>query len=442
MKLDKTTGGIGLAAILVMAASAFVLVHDYRSEAANHRRVMLARGQTALDALAAGIRAQGRMGRYRHDRLSLIFEELAATPDIIGVLLHTADGTPISSGGDITALERPDREATRWGAGTLILSRPVAIEMGGYGYGRGRGAGGGFNVPEGDGADAFPAGPHSLTILLDVTPMEAEIRGDRFRLGVSLGGAALVVALGSAVVLGAIRRRRLQTALILAREQAAHQARLTQLGAGLAHETKNPLGIVRGEAQLIADAPEDEAGNRTRAARIVDEIDRTVGHINGFLALSRPCEIEQKPLALGPFLERFAALMEGEAKQHQVLLAVEAPACWIRADEGQLRKALLNLVLNALRATAPGGRIGIEVTADGDRVALAVRDTGCGITAEDQARVTEPYFTRLEGGCGLGLTLTDQIARAHGWTLAIDSTPGVGTTVSLNGVEKVAPPHD
>ncbi len=404
---------------------------------------MLARGQTALESLAAGIRAQGRMGRYRDDRLSLIFEELAASPDIIGVVLHTLGGQAISSGGDTAAIDlQESRPDLQWAPGTLTLSREIALELGGHGMGRGRGAFGDPNAPDAEAWEPIPEGPHALTLLLDSRPMEAEIQGDRLRLGVSLSGAALLVALGSAVALGAVRRRRLQTALLLAQEQAAHQEQLTQLGAGLAHETKNPLGIVRGQAQLIADTPEDAEGNRARAGQIVDEIDRTVGHINGFLSLARPREIDARPLALGPFLEAFGTLMEGEAKHHQVLLSVDAPDVWVRADEGQLRKALLNLVLNSLHACGPADRINIETTGNGTALSMRVRDTGQGIAPEDLPRVREPYFTRFEGGCGLGLTLVDQIARAHGWTLSIESAPGRGTTVSLNGIEKVAPPRE
>jgi len=255
-----------------------------------------------------------------------------------------------------------------------------------------------------------------------------------------LAVTVLLVGLGATAALGVLRRRRLQTDLIVAREQAAHQAQLTQLGAGLAHETKNPLGIVRGQAQLIADAPDDTAGNRERAERIVDEIDRTVGHINSFLTLARPKEIDPAPVALGRFLEEFASLMDGEVRQHKVLLSVAAPDVRIRADEAQLRKVLLNLVLNALNACAPGGCISIDVETAPSPTTLVVQDTGKGIVPEDLPRVTEPYFTRSENGCGLGLTLVNQIARAHGWTLRIDSTPGAGTTVSLAGIERLPNP--
>lgn len=436
MKIDKATIGIGLAAITVMAASLLVLVIDYRSEVENHRAVLLAQGETALDALTAGIRAQGRMGRYRGDRLSYIFEELAAAPGITGVALVGADGTIISSGGDTALLGVAESDEARWEMSALVLIRTVNLETGGHGPGQGQGRG--AQRWEAEGFEALPPGPHRLAIALDTEAMHSKMTADMARSIIALGVIVVLVLLGGYSAEAWLRRRGLQAALTASREQAAQQERLALLGAGLAHETKNPLSVVRGHAQLIVESPEDHEENRARAERIVDEIDRAVGHINGFLSLSRPRELEIGPLALQPFLEAFVALMEEEGRQKGVAITSNIPELVVRADASQLRKALLNLVLNALAACAPGDQIDIAVTSSNGKVALDVRDTGRGIAPEDLTRVTEPYFSRSEKGCGLGLALVRQIADGHGWTLEIQSTPGEGTTVSLCGLESVS----
>ena len=436
MKIDKATLGIGLAAITVMAASLLVLVADYRSEAENHRAVLLARGETALDALAAGIRAQGRMGRYRGDRLSYIFEELAAAPDIVAVSLYAADGAIIASGGETAAIADIGPDEVRWDRTALVLSRTTALESGSHGAGQSQGRG--AQRFESEGFSALPAGPHVLAIALDTEAMDNKTTVDLARRVLAFGGVVAFALLGGLAAEGWLRRRGLNRALVIAREQASHQERLALLGAGLAHETKNPLSVVRGHAQLIADSPEDADENRVRAESIVDEIDRAVGHINGFLALSRPRDLQRIVIALGPFLEQFGTLMEEEARQKNVLLVVQASEVSVRADEGRLRKALLNLVLNALEACRSGDRIAVEVAAENGRATLTVRDTGRGIAPEDLPRVTEPYFTRSENGCGLGLALVQQIAEGHGWTLEIQSLPDEGTTVSLRGLERVS----
>jgi two-component system sensor histidine kinase HydH len=435
MKIDKATMGIGLAAITVMAASLLVLVVDYRSEVENHRAVLLARGETALDALTAGIRAQGRMGRYRGDRLSYIFEELAAAPGITGVALVGADHGIIASGGD-TALLIGAGTGAGWESTALVLSRDVALETGGHGPGQGQGRG--AQRWEAEGFEALSPGPHRLAIALDTESMYSEMSADVARSMIAFGVVVVLVLVGGFATEGWLRRRSLQAALNASREQTERQEHLALLGAGLAHETKNPLSVVRGHAQLIAESPEDREENRARAERIVDEIDRAVGHINGFLSLSRPRELEIGPLALQPFLEAFVALMEEEGRQKGVAIAFDSGDITVRADGGQLRKALLNLVLNALAACAPGDQIDIAVTSSNGKVALTVRDSGRGIAPEDLARVTEPYFSRSEKGCGVGLALVRQIADGHGWTLDIQSTLGEGTTVSLCGLESVS----
>ncbi len=435
MKIEKATIGIGLAVITVMTASLLALRADYRTAVAGHRAVLLARGETALDALAAGIRAQGRMGRYRGDRLNYIFEELADAPGITGVTLFGADDEIIASGGD-TALLIGAGTGAGWKSTTLVVSRGVALETGGHGPGQGQGRG--AQRWEAEGFEALPVGPYRLVIALDTELMYSLMSVDAARRILVFGEIAVFTLLCGLAAEGVLRRRRLQAALAKAREDAAQQERLALLGAGLAHETKNPLSVVRGHAQLIAESPEDHEENRVRAERIVDEIDRAVGHINGFLSLSRPRELEIAPLALQPFLEAFLALMEEEGRQKGVAIAFESMEITVRADGNLLRKALLNLVLNALAACAPGDRIEIAVTPSNGKVALTVRDTGRGIAPEDLARVTEPYFTRSEKGCGLGLALVQQIAEGHGWTLEIQSTPGEGTMVSLSGLESVS----
>lgn len=436
MKIDKVTLGIGLVAITVMAASLLVLMADYRSEVENRRAVLLARGETALDALAAGVRAQGRMGRYRGDRLSYVFEELAAAPGILGVALLGADGAIISSGGDTALLTGAEVDRSRWEPTALVLSRRVDLDTGAHGPGQGQGRG--AQRFEAEGFVPLPEGPHILVISLETRTLAQAIAGDRVRVVAVLCGVLVTVLLGAYAATGWLRRRTLNRALVVAREQVAQQQRLALMGAGLAHETKNPLSVVRGHAQLIAESPEDSEENRGRAERIVDEIDRTVRHINGFLALSRPREVERVPVNLGPFLARFAELMEAEARDKGVVMTAESGDITVRADEGQLRKALLNLVLNALEACRPGDHIEIVATAQQGKATLTVRDTGRGIAPGDLARVTEPYFTRSEKGCGLGLALVQQIADGHGWTLDIRSAPGEGTSVSLRGLERVS----
>ena len=427
------------AAALIAAAGFALLYGDYRAEVTNHREVMLARGQTVLDALAAGIRAQGRMGRYRPERLSAIFEELLQTPEITGLELRAENGSVISSAGEAPPLPAIRPGAPQWTSDHLVIAGQPVLLGSGHGLGPGPGRGWG-RAAQADGWEAFPSGPYLLTATLDTSAMLEEIRGDRLRLGLFSGVMLIAVASGVAALLSRSRRRALDAALQASQERIAHQEHLTHLGAGLAHETKNPLGIVRGLAQLIShssQSPEAHAENRTRALQMLDEIDRTIGQINSFLALARPKNPDVGPVHLATFFEGLMPLVRSEAQQRHLTLGFHDAGLTIAADVELLRRALLNLVLNAFRACQPNDEIRISAQKMGHTVRLTVSDTGCGIAPEDLGLVTEPYFTRFEGGSGLGLSLVKQIAQAHGWQLCIASDLGQGSQISLEGIQEL-----
>ncbi|MCK5863371.1 MAG: hypothetical protein KAH38_12855, partial [Candidatus Hydrogenedentes bacterium] len=273
--------------VLIVIVGFALLYHDYQSSAASHREVMRARGQTLLDSLTAGISAQGRMGRYQPERLSAIFEGLVYTPDILGIVLSTQEGVVISSGGEAPNPMEAVPESPRWQENRLtMVCEPLLLGQGpgrGSGFGVNRGRRPGWRGrPENDNEwKPFPRGPYFLVATLDTTAMRDKIHKEQIRFAVSTGVMLIAVLLGALFLLAWIRQRNLQVALLIAQERTTQQEHLTQLGAGFAHETKNPLGIVRGQAQLIADSS-DSQDNTVRAAMIVDEIDRTVRQVNSF----------------------------------------------------------------------------------------------------------------------------------------------------------------
>src|SRR5690606_16535389 len=230
------------------------------------------------------------------------------------------------------------------------------------------------------------------------------------------------------------RRVSLEADLARARELAAENQRLAHLGAGLAHETKNPLNLVRGLAQDILASASLTPEAHKNATRIVDEVDRTVGQINAFLEVSRPKEPRLESVDLRPLLEEAASLVHSEAAGKEVAIEVDPEEVRALADSDQLRRAVLNLLINALRACDAGCRVRMGAERKGRLVSLYVSDDGYGIASEDLARVKEPYFSRFEGGTGLGLAITDRIARAHGASLTVESEPGRGTRVTLSGL--------
>jgi two-component system NtrC family sensor kinase len=125
-------------------------------------------------------------------------------------------------------------------------------------------------------------------------------------------------------------------------------------------------------------------------------------------------------------------LIEPTARAHSV--RIEARPCsdalLIRTEEAELQNLLVNILLNAVQASRPGGKV-VVTTEGGDAVRIRVADQGCGIAPEFQKRVFEPFFSLRQGGTGLGLFLSLNFVRRWGGDIRLESTPGKGTTFEV-----------
>jgi signal transduction histidine kinase len=409
------------------------LYYDYRARNFANTQIALERGETVLESLTAGLRGNTRMGRYRPDFLTGIFAELAESQSVAGVRLADESGTVVAEGGNQNFPDIQPGGAPAWQDEQLVVARAIVFEGHGPGPGGGRGRMRGASMD----ADSVPwgAGQYVLTVAVDTAWLNAARERERRQfLIASAVWLGLVCPLILAMLRARERHRRLTTELIVAEVRAHRQEELARIGAGLAHETKNPLGIVRGLAQSIRDTSGLPPETKRMARDIVDEADRTVGQINSFLDLARPKDPALGAVHVDALFASLVPLLEAEGSTKRIAFRIDKIGTRIRADEDQLRRCILNLAINAVRAIDVEGTVTLGGHQDGDAVTLTVSDTGQGIALEDIARVTEPYFSRFEGGTGLGLAIVDHIVRAHGWTLRIDSTPGEGTQVSIHGV--------
>jgi signal transduction histidine kinase len=216
-------------------------------------------------------------------------------------------------------------------------------------------------------------------------------------------------------------------------QRAQRLAALGRLAGGLAHEIRNPLGIVRAAAQMLHHELRSDARLGEYTQVIQSEVDRVDRLIEQLLAYARPRPLARGPVDLGELAERAVALTRAYASQHGVACAVagDAAAPVVDGDAELLLQALVNLLINAVQATAPGGRVTVEVSAAHDRrvptATLTVRDTGQGIAPDDLQRVFDPFFTTRGDGVGLGLSIVQQIVHEHSGTIDVTSEPGAGT---------------
>ena len=235
---------------------------------------------------------------------------------------------------------------------------------------------------------------------------------------------AIVFAVGLGVALRALEKER------LAHGRAERLAVVGQMAAMVAHEVRNPLGILRGQVELArerlaADAPPRE---RERFADMLAEIDRLNRLTEEFLGLARDPPLEVAPVELAGLVTsivddvRLAGHAAGESR---IATALPDTPISVPGDAGKLRQAVHNLVLNALQVGGPEVGVTIEVARDDLRARVTIADDGPGVPPELAATLFEPFVTARPGGSGLGLAIARRIVEGHGGSLVLESTPGM-----------------
>ena len=235
--------------------------------------------------------------------------------------------------------------------------------------------------------------------------------------------------------------QRQQEQILASEGQLRRAERLSAIGelaAVLAHEVRNPLGSIRGSAEILRD--DFPPGHRKHEFLeiLIRETERLNRVVEEFLQLSRPQPVQLEELDLREELATIVTLLSVEAQQRGVRLDLAAGQPGpVPGDRGKLRQVFLNLIMNGLQATPAGGRVSIAAApreASGELpagVAVEIRDTGPGIPAEARERIFEPFFTTKEGGTGLGLPVVRRIVEAHGGRIEVTSTTGQGTCFTV-----------
>jgi len=235
----------------------------------------------------------------------------------------------------------------------------------------------------------------------------------------------LIVFLGTAAAVGSAiawrnlaQNSELQIRLVRASELNSHLKDMNLAAAGLAHETRNPLNIVRGLAQMIFKQEDASPEIRIKSREIIEETDRVAAQLNEFINYSRPREVRRAPLRLQSLLTDVSRALNYDVDEKKVKLLNEAEDITIQADEQLLRQALFNLVLNAIQAVPAGGEIKLRAGIDhGSECFLEITDNGPGVAVENREQIFKPYFTTHQEGTGLGLAVVQQIVMAHGWEI-------------------------
>ena len=215
--------------------------------------------------------------------------------------------------------------------------------------------------------------------------------------------------------------------------------------ANVSHELKTPITAIKGFIETLRDGAIGDPEKAEHFLGIVNrQADRLVAIIDDLLALSRieqehhRRQIELTHGRVGPILQAAVQSCEARALARNIHVAVDCPQdllAWVNA--ALLEQAVVNLIDNAVKYSDPGATVTVRAAASDTGCELAVIDTGCGIAAEHLPRLFERFYrvdkarSRTLGGTGLGLAIVKHIAQAHGGSIAVESTPGAGSTFTI-----------
>jgi signal transduction histidine kinase len=424
-------------------------------------RNLEAQGQAMLSAMVGGIRGHRRMGQFFLEQIEAMLEEVAQAPEVLAVGVVSEDGTF-----SLWVGEKPGWEVGGSAPGARWTDRGVELSVAfrldpekpgpmGYGPRRGESRGPRWGQPPaeeswprgsrlGSGGDSPLArgGSFRAVLILSRQQWDQQCWRAAWTRGVIVALGALLFAVSAAAFAGGVERQWLLAARGLLEARLRHQESLATAAAGLAHETRNPLNIIRLRAQSLAEITTGEAAEI--AAGIVEECDRLTTRINQFLAYARPAQQQVERIDCRASLQELQTLLEPDLTARNVRLKWEvAPQVrYLYADPELLRQAVFNLLTNAIAFSPEGETVEVVILpAEGNCWRIEVADRGPGVPESERENLFKPYFSTRAGGTGLGLAIVSRICEVCGWTCGYQPRTGGGAIFYIRGANE-PPKHD
>jgi signal transduction histidine kinase len=213
--------------------------------------------------------------------------------------------------------------------------------------------------------------------------------------------------------------------------QRERLAALGQLAAVIVHEVKNPLGIIKVSAGTLKKRAADDASAEL-AACVEDEVDRMDATVRRLLDLARPQAPSLRPCDVRDLVRATLDRLRPDLAASGILVEAELPAAPpVSADPEELRRALLNLFLNAREAMPTGGTLSVRLKPGPAGLEIEVEDTGHGMDEATRRQLFRPFFTTRHGGTGLGLAIVKRVVEDHRGAIRVESRPGAGSRFTL-----------
>lgn len=388
--------------------------------------------ETLFGAMRGSIQANLRRGKGHKDRIGQILSNIVNTTELNHFEIRQ-DGLMVTSSGTVPT---PDI-ATPAGE---ILSAPnywlwKTVHLQDHSPHAGQNAFGQMRQDLETNID-FTEKEQLILLGLDAAAYNDALKQSFKHIYTLMGLGFVAILIFSAAWIFILRNRELGRQLERESIRAEHLSDLQLAGAGLAHETKNPLGLIRGLAQQMTSAPETPESTRHMATDIMEQADIATARLGEFIAFSRKNKPIVESVNLHQAVKRICDLMHYDAERMGITLENNTGNQMVNADSGMLSQIIVNLLSNALNACSNGDRISFNCSdAKKGLLELRIEDSGSGIPAALQREVFKPYITGRTDGHGLGLAIVRRIVEDHAWDIELSSIEQEGTSVTISGIQ-------
>jgi len=436
--MSRTSQIVGVG-VLVLIAGLFSLWqwYEYQADVSAAKEVLRSHAEGLFRAVVGAIRSHRRLGAFFDQQIQIILDELITSQDVLTVQIASSDKTTLFVAGADESVpildgERLTPEGYVYSGSFQLTPLSSAGPPGGArGYGWGRWSRG--NFPDAEKSPFASGGTFFATLVLDRSAFDAHARrAATARVGFCVTGWTALFLLALTFLSG-VRAVRAEHSKNLTELQARHFEELSLAASGLAHETRNPLGLIRGRAQRIAQREDPSSATAGDARLIVEECDRLAARLTQFILFAKPFALQPVEVDPDSVLDEVILLLEPDCQSKNVRLVHQraTPPAHVTADRELMRQAFFNLLHNAVKYTRSDSEVTAVTRADGSNVIIDVIDEGPGIKQENIPKLFMPYFSTDPGGTGLGLSVVRKIAVAHGWNITYGPAASGGAVFRL-----------
>ncbi len=252
------------------------------------------------------------------------------------------------------------------------------------------------------------------------------LRRARVTLQISVAVALLLLLAALVALNRELRMQRVEAEL----QRRRALAEMGEMAAVLAHEIRNPLGVIKGRAQVLL---EDLDGPPPAGAleALVNQSVRLERLVSSLLEFAHPAPPRTRRIDAEELLDEALEAVADEAVARQIALVSDGGGETVTADADQLHRALVNLLRNAMEASPDDSTVTVKVRTRGGRTQLSVTDSGKGLPDDLGQTIFKPFVTTRQEGSGLGLAIVRRIAEAHGGGVTAGNAPGRGARVTI-----------